>query len=119
MELHTQQWALIFFGLAATVGLIMLRRYYRKLPRRNLTMLIHGIFAAAGICLLFYYSAFEQNANVPYLSIFFFILAVFGGITMAMWDKVMNRKLPRYFPLFHAGAAVSGIISLIIHLMNH
>jgi len=119
MELQALHWALIFFGLAASVGLYMLSRIYRKLPRRNGTMLLHGIFAAAGICLLFYASAFELNENVPYLSVFFFIVAVFGGVTMAMWDKIMNRKLPKFFPLFHAGAAVSGIISLIVHILNH
>ena len=74
-------------------------------------MLLHGLFAAAGFGILVYYSALELNSDIPYLSIFFFLVAVFGGIFMALWDKVMNRKMPRFFPLIHGSAAVDGIVS--------
>lgn len=119
MEIKMLHWSLIGFGLAASVGLYMLTRFYRSLPRQNSAMLLHGAFAATGISLLFYASVFEENSNVPYLSVLCFIVAVLGGITMAMWDKVMNRKLPAYLPLLHAGAAIAGVISLIVHVLNH
>ena len=97
----------------------MLTRVYRKLPRQNGVMMVHGIFAATAIGILFYYSAFELNTDVPYGSIFFFIVAVFGGLFMVFWDKIMNRKMPRYFPLFHAGAAITGFILLAIYAYQH
>jgi hypothetical protein len=90
----------------------MLSRYYRGLGRQNGVMMLHGIGAATAIAILFYYSAFELNTEVPYASIFFFTLAVFGGLFMAFWDKVVNKKMPKHFPLFHAGAAVAGFLTL-------
>ena len=119
MKIHLLQWSLIFFLITASIGLLMITRFYRGLPRRNITMLIHGIFAAAAVGVLFYYSALEFNSEVPYGSIFFFIIAIFGGILMAMWDKIMNRKLPRFFPLFHAGAAVTGVVLLVVFMLRH
>jgi len=119
MEIHHLQLSLVFFGLAALVGLYMLSRFYRGLQRRNGTMLLHGLFAAAALGILIYYSAFESSNNVPFASIVFFIIAVFGGLFMAVWDKVMSRKMPRYFPLVHAGAAVTGVVLLIVFMLNH
>ena len=119
MAIHSFTWALIFFGVTALIGLYMLSRVYRKLPRQNGVMMLHGIGAATAICILFYYSAFEVNTNVPYPSIFFFIIAVFGGLFMVFWDKIMNRKMPKYFPLFHAGAAITGFVLLAIYAYQH
>ncbi|MFC5269811.1 hypothetical protein [Adhaeribacter terreus] len=119
MEIHHLQWSLIFFGLAASIGLYMFSRVLQGKPRQNGAMLIHGLFAAVAIGILFYFSAQEVNSEIPYASIFFFIIAIFGGAFMAMWDKIMNRKMPRYFPLMHAGAAVTGIILLIIFMVQH
>ena len=119
MIIHSFTWALIFFGFTALIGLYMLSRVYRKLPRQNGVMIVHGIGAATAIGILFYYSAFELNTEVPYPSIFFFIIAVFGGIFMVLWDKIMNRKMPKYFPLFHAGAAITGFVLLVLYALNH
>ena len=119
MAIHSFTWALIFFGITALIGLYMLSRVYRELPRQNGVMIVHGIAAATAIGILFYYSAFEVITEAPFASIFFFIVAVFGGIFMVLWDKIMNRKMPKYFPLFHAGAAITGIILLAIFAFNH
>ncbi len=119
MEIHGFTWALVFFGITATIGLYMLTRFFRGLSRQNGVMMLHGIGAGTAIGILFYYSAFELNTEVPYASIFFFIVAVFGGLFMAFWDKIMNRKMPKYFPLFHAGAAVTGFLLLLIYVINH
>lgn len=119
MPIHSFTWALIFFGITASIGLFMLSRFYRGLPRRNGVMILHGIGAAAAMGVLFYASAFQLNSNVPFGSIFFFTIAVFGGLFMAFWDKVVNRKMPRYFPLFHAGAALTGFVLLVIHVISN
>ena len=119
MEIHSFTLALIFFGITATIGLYMLRRFYRRLPRQNGVMILHGIGAAGAIGILLYASAFEQNSNVPFGSIFFFTIAVFAGLFMAFWDKIVNRNMPKYFPLFHAGAAITGFVLLAIHVISH
>ncbi|MBK0402434.1 hypothetical protein I5M27_05520 [Adhaeribacter sp. BT258] len=119
MVIHHLEWALIFFGLAALVGLYMLSRVFKKKPRQNSAMLLHGLFAGFAIGILFYFSAQETNSEIPYASIFFFIVAIFGGAFMATWDKIMNREMPRYFPLLHASAAVTGIVLLILFVIKH
>lgn len=119
MKIHAFTWSLIFFAVTASLGLYMLSRYFRGLGRQNAVMILHGMGAAVGIAILFYYSAFELNTEVPYPSIFFFIVAVFGGLFMAVWDKVMNRKMPKYFPLFHAGAALAGFVTLAVYVFTH
>ena len=118
MEIHSFTWALLFFGITAVIGLYMLRRFTKGLPRQNGVMILHGIGAATAIGILFYFSAFEVNSEVPYASIFFFIVAVFGGLFMVFWDKIMNRKMPKYFPFFHAGAAITGFVLLAIYVFN-
>lgn len=119
MEIHILLWSVIFFVAAASFGLYMLIRVFRRLQRQTAVMLLHGIFAGFGVGLLFYFSAFERNSEVPYGSIFFFIVAVFGGVFMVMWDKIMIRKMPRLFPLIHASAAVTGLILLVFYMLRH
>ena len=119
METEYIKWALIFFGIAAVIGAYMISRVFRRLPRQTGAMLLHGLFAGFAIGCLFYFSAMETTKNIPYASIFFFVLAVLGGVFMAMWDKIMNRKMPKYFPVMHASAAITGIVLLIIFLFNH
>src|SRR5678816_148440 len=119
MEIHHMQWALIFFGITALIGLYMLSRVFRGLPRQNGVMLVHGLFAGFAIGILFYFSANDPTTGIPYASIFFFVIAVFGGVFMVLWDKIMNRKMPKYFPLIHASAAVTGLVLLIVFVLNH
>ena len=119
MEIHAFTWSLIFFGITACLGLYMLSRFFQGLKRQNAVMILHGMGAAVGIAILFYYSASELNSEVPYPSIFFFILAVFGGLFMAFWDKIAKRKMPKYFPLIHAGAAVAGFVTLAYYVFTH
>jgi FtsH-binding integral membrane protein len=119
MEIHSLHWVLIFFCLGALIGLYLISRVFRGLGRPNGVMMLHGLFAAVGIGVLFYHSAFEATKEVPYASIFFFILAVFGGVFMVMWDKIMNRKVPKLFPVLHGAAAATGLILLVLFMIRH
>lgn len=119
MEIHAFTWALIFFAVTASIGLYMLSRFYRGLKRQNAVMILHGMAAAVAISILLYYSAFELHTEVPYPSIFFFTVAVFGGLFMAFWDKIVNKKMPKHFPLFHAGAAIAGFLTLAYYVITH
>jgi hypothetical protein len=119
MEIHSLHWVLIFFCLGASIGLYLISRVFRGLRRQTGVMMLHGIFAAAGIGLLIYHSAFIATTEVPYGSLFFFILAVFGGVFMVMWDKIMNRKMPKIFPVLHGLAATTGLILLILFMIRH
>ncbi|HSI91412.1 MAG TPA: hypothetical protein VK927_09880 [Adhaeribacter sp.] len=119
MENHPLLMVLIFLGAAALLGLYLISRYFRRLPRQNLIMMIHGFLAAAGVGTLFFHSAFSPNTEIPYASLFFFIVAIFSGILMAIWDKIMNRQMPQLFPLVHAGAAVTGLALLVMFIIKH
>ena len=119
MGIHLLHWVLIFFCLGASIGLYLISRVFRRLPRQNGIMMVHGLFAAVGMGSLFYYSAFEPSFDIPYASIFFFVLAIFGGVLMVMWDKIMNRKLPRGIPIAHAASAITGIVLLVLFMFQH
>jgi NAD/NADP transhydrogenase beta subunit len=119
MEIHTPIYILFFFCLAASLGLYLISRVFRGLPRKNSVMMVHGLFAASGMGLLIYHSAFEPTKEVPYASLFFFVIAIFGGVLMVMWDKIMNRKMPKIFAVLHGSAALTAIILFVIYMIRH
>ncbi|MDX5442310.1 MAG: hypothetical protein LPJ89_00830 [Hymenobacteraceae bacterium] len=110
---------IVLFIMAAIMGAYMFTMVLSRRPRPNWTLLLHGAFAATAISLLIYYSAMHTEESAPTASIVFFILAVFGGFIMLIIDKVMSRRVPVYFPLLHAGAAVTGLVLLVIYVINH
>lgn len=107
----------IFFVITASIGLAMYVLYV--LPGKNRPMplaAIHGMFAFISISMLTYFISTQVGAtnntlNTAYL---FFAIAAAGGIGMFVRDKFMKLPLPKWVPLLHAGAAITGFALLVV-----
>lgn len=103
--------AIIFFALAAFLGLFLL---FYVLTNKNTpkgVAFIHGPLAAIGLVILIIYAFLNQSS--PMVSIILFVLAALGGMTLIYRD-LSGKPLPKWLAIGHALTAIVGFIFLII-----
>lgn len=114
---------IIFFILTATAGITLFTYVWRGKNRPLFLVAVHGLLALSAYALLNYYAATEETQGIamgtlkgaPNNSIIFFSLAAVGGIAMFIRDKVLKLGLKKWMPMVHGGAAIIGLVLLIIY----
>ncbi|WED43998.1 hypothetical protein [Legionella cardiaca] len=107
--------ALLFFALAAILGLYLLSYILTEKNTPKGVAIIHGSIAACGIILLIIYSFLYQS---PLASLIIFILAAAGGFLMFFWD-IIGKKIPKFLAIGHGSLAILGFVLLLWFVYNH
>jgi hypothetical protein len=99
------------FALAAIMGMILLSLVLQSKPRPRGIMIAHGLFAIAGIVLLFNY--IFNNEPGPIEAGVLFVIAATGGIIMGIRD-LSGKTVPKWLAITHGLLAVTGFIFLLM-----
>lgn len=108
--------AIILFVLAAIFGFILITKVFRNSPRPMGAILAHGLIAASGLVLVLIY-VIKNAEKSPMTSLILFVVAALGGFIMFGLD-MSKKNVPKGLALIHAGAAVAGLILLILFVAN-
>src|SRR4051794_39891985 len=103
--------AILFFALAALLGLYLLSFVLQNKETPKGIAFTHGPLAATGLIILIIYAIFNQPS--PIISIILFVLAALGGI-MLIYRDIMGKSVPKWMAIGHGLTAVVGFIFLII-----
>ncbi|WP_133131225.1 hypothetical protein [Legionella yabuuchiae] len=103
--------AVIFFSLAALLGLYMLSFILRDKNFPKMVAFVHGPLAAIGIILLIVYAYFHRQ--YPLVSLTLFILAAFGGIMM-FYKHLSGHSVPKWMAIGHGITAIIAFCLLLI-----
>jgi hypothetical protein len=108
--------AVALFIFAAIFGLVLISKVFKGVPRPNKIILAHGLFAATALVLVLTYVL--QNAErSPVASLIVFAIAALGGFLM--FGLEMSKKpIPKGIAIVHAGAAVAGLLLLIVFMLG-
>jgi tetrahydromethanopterin S-methyltransferase subunit G len=104
--------ALLFFALAAFLGVTMLGYLLmgKHIPKG--LAILHGPLAVVGLVLLIIYSLHAmEGAWVP---VGIFTVAAIGGVLLIHRD--MTNKAPKWLGLVHGSVAVAGFLVLLVLL---
>jgi hypothetical protein len=108
--------AIILFALAAVFGLILLTSVLKNQKTSKPAVYIHGLLAASGLAIVAYY-VIKNADNAPLLSLIIFLVAAAGGFIMFGRDMT-NKSIPKGLAFIHAGAAVIGLLLLILFVVG-
>lgn len=100
------------FALAAVLGVVLAVSIFKPVPSTPKPVVYaHGLFAAAALGILIFYSV-KNPDNYPIVSLILFIIAALGGFILFFND--MKRKPgPRSLVVIHALAAVVAFVLLL------
>lgn len=108
--------AILFFVLAALLGLIMLSYVLKGNKPPKTLAFIHGPLALTGIILVIIYA--YTTSEIPYASLTLFILAALGGLTM-LYKHLTGKVIPPAFALGHGAAALIAFVLLLLFTFVH
>lgn len=103
--------AIVFFVLAALLGLYLLSFVLQNKNTPKGVAFTHGPLAATGLIILIIYSFF--NSPAPIISIILFVLAALGGI-MLIYRDITGKSVPKWMAIGHGLIAITGFILLLI-----
>lgn len=103
--------AILFFALAAILGMYLLSFVLRNKETPKGVAFTHGPLAAIGLVILIIYAIFNRPS--PIISIILFVLAALGGI-MLIYRDIMGKSIPKWMAVGHGLTAIVGFIFLII-----
>lgn len=103
--------AIIFFALAALLGLFLLTYVLQGKETPKGVAFTHGPLAVIGLILLIIYAILYSPS--PIVSIIVFVLAALGGLMMIFRD-LTGKSVPKWMAAGHGIVAVIGFISLLI-----
>ena len=103
------------FALAAIFGLTLLTYVLKNKETPKGIMIVHGLFAAVGLVLLFSY--IFGNKPGPMESGILFVIAALGGFILLARD-LTGKAIPKWLAVAHGLIAVSGFILLLIFTIN-
>lgn len=103
--------SIVFFILAALLGLYLLSYILtgKHTPKR--IVFIHGPLALIGLIILVVYAYIHTSS--PWVSIILFIMAALGGVTMIYRDMT-GKSVPKWMAIGHGLTATVGLIFLLI-----
>ena len=102
--------AIVFFSLAALLGIFLLTFVLRGKHTPKAVTFTHGPLAAMGLVLLIIYAF--QYRPAPIESLLLFVTAAVGGFVLAALD-LTRISVPRWLALLHGLIAVAGLILLV------
>lgn len=102
--------SIIFFSLAAILGLLLLAYILKNKHTPKFLALIHGPLAFTALILLIIYSCLAHSA--PVISIVLFALAAAGGLILIFRD-ITGKPIPKGLAIGHGLLAITGFILLI------
>ncbi len=103
--------AIIFFTLAALLGLYLLSFVLTNKETPKGVAFIHGPLATIGLIILIIYALY--NSPSPIVSIVLFILAAFGGI-MLIYRDLTGQSVPKWMAIAHGLTAIVAFIFLLV-----
>ncbi len=101
----------ILFVLAAVTGLMILIKWLTKKEASRAVVYTHGLFAAAGLSMLSYYSI-QHPKHFPKTSLILFLTAALAGFYMFFQD-LRKKSSPVALALIHALIAVTAFTLLL------
>lgn len=104
--------SLIFFALAALLGLFLLTRILRNKETPKGISMIHGLLASTGLILLIIYSACNNRQDL-FVFVAVFVGAALGGLILIYRD-IKGKTIPKPLALLHGALAVSAFLTMII-----
>jgi hypothetical protein len=109
------QFALWLFGIAAVGGLVMVFQLLRGRDRPwSWLAMGHGFLGAAGLTLVIYATAMAGVPSLVNIGLVVLLLAVLGGVTLALKYHVRMLPLSRPLVFGHAAVAVLGFILVLL-----
>jgi hypothetical protein len=107
--------SIIFFSLAAVLGIIMLSYLLtgKNIPKG--IAIAHGPLAVVGLVLLIVYSL--QSTEGAWVPIGFFSVAAMGGLVL--FHRDLTAKAPKWLGVLHGFLAVTGFIFLLVFAYQH
>src|SRR5689334_637359 len=100
------------FGLAAVIGLIILKNWLTSANTSRTVVYAHGVFAAVGLILLLVQTLRNPSSNLK-TSLILFLIATIGGFYMFFHD-LKGKFSPTWLAIIHALIALSGFIFLLL-----
>lgn len=107
--------ALSIFVLAAVFGLMILIHILKGESTPKPAVFIHGLLAALALVILIFYAINSQKS--PVLSLIVLLIAALGGFLLFFLDMA-KKPLPKSVALIHAGAAVLGVVLLLLFIVG-
>lgn len=106
----------ILFALAGILGIILITRLFKSKHRPRILVYSHGTVAATALVLLII-AYLNQGDSLLMTSILVFIVAALGGFIMFGMDT-SEKAIPRWLPVAHGLAAVTGLVLLLIAVLG-
>ena len=100
------------FAIAAIIGLIILKNWLTSATTSRATVYAHGIFAAAGLVLLFIYFLKNGQQDIK-TSLILFLVAAVAGFYMFFQD-MKGKFSPTWLAVIHGLVAVAGFVFLLM-----
>ncbi|HEX8545440.1 MAG TPA: hypothetical protein VF691_00685 [Cytophagaceae bacterium] len=108
--------SLVIFALAAVFGLVILLRILKGDATPKPAVFVHGLLAAVGLGHLIYYVV-NNIEKPPTTSLVILLVAALGGFFLFFMDMA-KKPLPKSVALIHAGAAVVGVVMLVLFIIG-
>ena len=108
--------ALVFFIMAALLGLFLASFLLRKLDTPKAVSILHGLFAATGLVILIITASIYPQWLL-WLSVIVFVMAAMGG-GLVLYKDLTGKSVPVALILMHASGALIGIC-LVIYVFLH
>src|SRR6476620_11026885 len=107
--------AIVFFALAAVLGLIILKNWLTSSDTPKSVIYSHGIFAAIALIVLLI-QVIKQPENSLKTSLALFVVAAIGGFYMFFRD-LKGKMSPTWLAIVHGLIAVAGFVSLVLFVI--
>jgi hypothetical protein len=108
--------AIIVFATAAVFGLIVLLSVLKNKATPKPAVFIHGLLAATALGIVAYY-VIINGKDSPVYSLIVFLVAALGGFVMLARD-LTGKSIPKGLAFIHAGAAVIGLLLLVLFVIS-
>lgn len=111
---------IVLFIVTASIGIVQLTLVLNDKKRPIFLVGAHGFFAITGISLLTFYGSASVGMWSASFNISFWVfwIAVMIGAFMFVRDKLLRVGIPKWMPFVHGGAALAGLVALIIYALG-
>src|SRR4051812_41145549 len=103
------------FGIAALIGILILKNWLTSAHTSRTVVYAHGIFAAIALVLLLIYTLKDPSRSLI-VSVSLFALAAIGGFYMFARD-LKGKYSPTAVAVIHGLVAVAGFLLLIFYVI--